>query len=106
MEELNFVNPKIKESAFKDEDKTMKTYKIDENTLKSFMAYVHYSDLVDYLKEAEQNTKEQYIADCIGFLPWAQGLDNNDILSLIEERNYDIPDLINDQVEAFWEVID
>ena len=36
-------------------------------------------------------------------LPWNEGRSIDDMIKIIDEEDYDIDDLIQDQIDAFWE---
>lgn len=85
----------------------MKQYLIDEDTLRELLHAEHTlsileRDGVDNWQWYMEGRKE-YLADCIGELPWNEGKTINELNEILEEEDYDIDNLIDDEIEAFWE---
>ena len=84
-----------------------KQYLIDADTLRGLLYGRHKlailaRDEVDtwsrYMK-----SKKEYLVECASMLPWNEGRSNEDLMAQIEDENYQIISLVNDQINAFWE---
>ena len=54
--------------------------------------------------EDEYSTGERFeMAKLMCELPWNQGRSIDDMLKIIDEEDYDVEQLIQDQIDAFWE---
>ena len=84
-----------------------KQYIIDEDTLRELLHAGHTlaileRDGVDNWQWYMEGRKE-YLADCLGELPWNEGRTYTDLQEIVEEEDYDIDRLVDDEIEAFWE---
>ena len=43
------------------------------------------------------------MATALANLPWNEGRSIDDMLKILDEEEYDVEDLIQDQIDAFWE---
>ena len=43
------------------------------------------------------------MAKCMLNLPWNEGRTIDDMMKIIDEEEYEVEDLIQDQIDAFWE---
>lgn len=83
-----------------------KQYLIDEDTLRELLYNSHKlaileQDGVDnWSWYMEGRTK--YLAECAAMLPWNEGRSTEDLMPLIEEEDYYIDDLVDDEICAFW----
>ena len=85
----------------------MKQYLIDKDTLKDLLTAAHYyaileRDGVDNWEWYMEGRKE-YLLEGIREMPWHQGKSWEDLEQYIEEEGYMVSDLVNDEIEAFWE---
>ena len=85
----------------------MKQYLIDEDTLRELLRAGHVlaileRDGVDNWQWYMEGRKE-YLTDCLGELPWNDGRTYDDLQEIVEEEDYDIDRLVDDEIEAFWE---
>ena len=88
----------------------MKQYLIDEDTLRELLRAEHTlaileRDGVDNWEWCMESRKE-YLAYCIGELPWNEGKTYADLQEIVEEEDYDIDNLVDDEIEAFWEAVE
>ena len=70
---------------------------IDEDTLRELLRAGH------ILAILEQYSREEYLADCLRELPWNEGKTIEELNEIVEEEDYSIDNLVDDQIEAFWE---
>ena len=85
----------------------MKQYLIDEDTLRELLRAGHVlaileRDGVDNWQWYMEGRKE-YLTDCLGELPWNDGKTYADLQEIVEEEDYDVDRLVDDEIEAFWE---
>ena len=87
-----------------------KQYLIDEDTLKELLFNSHQREILardnvdnwwGYMK-----ARTQYLAECASMLPWNEGRSIEDLMTQIEKEYYYIDDLVDDQINAFWEEYD
>lgn len=84
-----------------------KQYLIDEDTLRDLLTAAHYyaileRDGVDNWTWYMEGRKE-YVVEGIREMPWHEGKSWEELEKYIEEEGYMVPDLVNDEIEAFWE---
>ena len=84
-----------------------KQYLIDEETLRELLRAAHTLTILE--RDGVDNWswymegRNEYLIDCIGELPWNDGKDYADLQEIVEEEDYDIDNLVDDEIEAFWE---
>ena len=84
-----------------------KQYLIDEDTLRNFLRAGHTLAILE--RSGVDNwwgwmdSMEEYLIDCLWELPWNEGKTNEDLKEIVDEEDYDIDRLVDDQIEAFWE---
>ena len=84
-----------------------KQYLIDEDTLKELLYASHKLEILE--RDGVDNWswymegRTQYLAECASMLPWNEGRSDKDLMAQIEEEDYYIDDLVEDQINAFWE---
>lgn len=82
-------------------------YLIDEDTLKELLYASHKLEILD--RDGVDNWswymegRTQYLAECASMLPWNEGRSDEDLMVQIEDEDYYIGDLVDDQIKAFWE---
>lgn len=87
-----------------------KQYLIDEDTLKELLFASHKLEILE--RDGVDNwwgymeSRTEYLTECAIMLPWNCDKPYDKITAQIEEEDYDIDDLVNDQIEAFWEEYD
>lgn len=85
----------------------MKQYLIDEDTLRELLRAGHTLAILerDGVNKWEwyMEGREEYLADCLRELPWNEGKAYTDLQEIVEEEGYDIDNLVDDEIEAFWE---
>lgn len=87
-----------------------KQYLIDEDTLKELLWDSHRLAIVeregadDYKRYIE--SRNEYLAECAAMLPWNEGRSVEDLMAQIVDEDYYIDDLVEDQINAFWEEYD
>ena len=84
-----------------------KQYLIDEDTLRELLRAGHTlaileRDGVDNWQWYMEGRKE-YLTDCLGELPWNDGKTYADLQEIVEEEDYDVDRLVDDEINAFWE---
>ena len=87
-----------------------KQYLIDEDTLRELLRAGHTlaileRDGVDNWQWYMEGRKE-YLTDCLGELPWNDGRTYADLQEIVEEEDYDVDRLVDDEINAFWEEYD
>ena len=84
-----------------------KQYLIDEDTLKELLYASHKLEILE--RDGVDNWswymegRNQYLAENATMLPWNEGRSDADLMEQIEEEGYYIQDLVDDQIDAFWE---
>jgi hypothetical protein len=83
-----------------------KQYLIDEDTLRDLLHDSHKlaileRDGVDSWEWCMESRKE-YLAECAAMLPWNEGRSAEDLMTQFD-KGYYISDLVDEQIEAFWE---
>lgn len=87
-----------------------KQYLIDEVILKKLLYAYHKLEILE--RDGVDNWswymegRTQYLAECVSMLPWNEGRSVKDLMAQIEDGDYDIDDLVNDQISVFWEEYD
>ena len=87
-----------------------KQYLIDEDTLKALLYDSHKLAILD--RDGVDNWRwymegrNQYLAECASKLPWNEGRSVEDLMAQIADEDYYIDDLVEDQINAFWEAYD
>ena len=85
----------------------MKQYLIDEETLRELLRAGHTLAILE--RDGVDNWwgwmegREEYLTDCLRELPWNEGKTYADLNEIVEEEDYDIDNLVDDEIEAFWE---
>lgn len=86
-----------------------KQYLIDEDTLKELLYASHKLEILE--RDGVDNWcwymegRTEYLAECAARLPWNEGRSDKDLMAQIEEEDYYIDDLVEDQIKAFWEAV-
>ena len=84
-----------------------KQYLIDEDHLRTLLEAVHILAILTrdgvYNWWGCMENKEEYLTDCIAELPWNKRKTIGELVDIIREEGYDIDDLVDDQIVAFWE---
>ena len=84
-----------------------KQYLIDEDTLRELLNDSHKLAILE--RDGVDNWSwymagyEEYVAECAAKLPWNEGRSAEDMKEQFEEEDYYIDDLVEDQINAFWE---
>ena len=84
-----------------------KQYLIDEDTLRELLHAAHTLAILE--RDGVDNWwgwmegRTDYLAQCIGELPWNEGKTWADLQEIVEEEDYDIDRLVDEEIEAFWE---
>ena len=84
-----------------------KQYLIDEGTLRELLHAAHKLAILE--RDGVDNWnwymegREEYLTDCLRELPWNEGKTYADLQEIVEEEDYDIDNLVDDEIEAFWE---
>lgn len=84
-----------------------KQYLIDEDTLRELLHDSHKLAILE--RDGVDNWswymegRTQYLAECAAMLPWNEGRDVEDLMGQVEEEDYYIDDLVDDEMAAFWE---
>lgn len=79
-------------------------YKINGATLHHLLVdNFKYETLCLYGEEEYANGIRFEMAKAMSYLPWNEGRSIDDMIKIIDEEEYDIEDLIQDQINAFWE---
>ena len=86
----------------------MKQYLIDEDTLRELLHAAHTLAILKRRNSVDSwqswmKDRKEYFIDCIGELPWNEGKTYADLQEIVEEEDYDIDNLVDDEIEAFWE---
>jgi hypothetical protein len=87
-----------------------KQYLIDEDTLKDLLTVAHYYAILE--RDGVDNWewymegRRDYLLEGIREMPWHQGKSWEDLEQYIEEEGYMVSDLVNDEIEAFWEAVE
>jgi hypothetical protein len=87
-----------------------KQYLIDEDTLKELLYASHKLEILE--RDGVDNWswymegRTQYLAECASTLPWNEGKSVEELMAQIEEEDYYIDDLVEDQISVFWEEYD
>lgn len=84
-----------------------KQYLIDEDTLRELLTAAHYyaileRDGVDNWEWYMESRKE-YLVEGIREMPWHEGKSWEELEKYVKEERYTVPDLVNNEIEAFWE---
>ena len=85
----------------------MKQYIIDEDTLRELLRAGHILAILE--RDGVDNWwgwmegREEYLVDCLGELPWNDGKTYADLQEIVEEEDYDVDRLVEDEINAFWE---
>ena len=86
-----------------------KQYLIDEDTLRELLRAGHTLAILE--RDGVDNwwgwmdSREEYFADCLREFPWNEGKTYADLQEIVEEEDYDINRLIDDELVAFWEAV-
>ena len=84
-----------------------KQYLIDEDTLKELLYASHKLEILE--RDGVDNWnwymegRTQYLADCLRELPWNEGKTTEELNEIVEEEDYSIDNLVDDEINAFWE---
>ena len=85
----------------------MKQYLIDEETLRELLHAGHVLSILE--RDGVDNWwgwmegREEYLTDCLRELPWNEGKTIEELNEIVEEEDYSIDNLVDDEIEAFWE---
>ena len=84
-----------------------KQYLIDEDTLKDLLTAAHYYAILEHDGvdnwEWYMESRKEYLIEGIREMPWHQGKSWEDLEQYIKEEGYMVSDLVDDEIEAFWE---
>ena len=86
-----------------------KQYLIDEDILRELLYDSHKLAILE--RDGANNwewcmeSRKEYLAECAAMLPWNEGRSVEDLMAQIEEEDYYIDDLVDDEMCAFWEPI-
>ena len=85
-----------------------KQYLIDEDTLKELLRDSHKLAILE--RDGVDNwtwymtSLEEYLAECAVMLPWNEGRTTEDLIrQFYNEESYYIDNLVDDEIDAFWE---
>lgn len=82
----------------------MAKYEIDEVTLQHLLVdNFKYETLCYYGEEEYSRGIRDEMARAMLELPWNQGRSIEDMYHIIDEEEYDVEHLVEDQIKAFWE---
>lgn len=91
-----------------------KQYLIDEGTLRELLYDSHKLAILE--RDGVDNWQwymesyDEYLADCAAMLPWNEGKSAEDIKEQFKDEDgyydYGINNLVDDQLEAFWEAVE
>lgn len=87
-----------------------KQYLIDEDTLRALLIDSHTLNILE--RDGVDSwcgwmeSEDEHLIECAGMLPWNEGKSHDDLRELVVSEDYTIDDLVNDQIEAFWEEYD
>lgn len=85
----------------------MKQYLIDEDTLRELLLAAHTLSILE--RDGVDNWwgwmegREDYLAENAAMLPWNEGKSVDDVMEEVLSEDYDVDDLVDDQIAAFWE---
>ena len=65
-----------------------------------------YETLCRYGEEGYAHGERFELMRAMVELPWNEGRSINDMVAIIDEEDYDIEQLVSDQIDAFWEEYD
>ena len=85
-----------------------KQYLIDEGTLRGLLYDSHKLAILE--RDGVDNWQwymesyDEYLTECAAMLPWNEGRSAEDIKQQFddEDDDYDINNLVSDQIDAFW----
>ena len=82
----------------------MAKYEIDGVTLQHLLVdNFKYETLCYYGEEEYSRGIREEMAKAMLELPWNQGRSRKDMLRIIDEEEYDVEQLVQDQIDTFWE---
>ena len=82
----------------------MARYEIDGATLHHLLVDNFKYETLCLYGEDEYSIGERFeMAKLMCELPWNQGRSIDDMLKIIDEEDYDVEQLIQDQIDTFWE---
>ena len=82
----------------------MAKYKIDGAILQHLLIDNFKYETLCLYGEDDYATGERFeMAKCMLNLPWNEGCTIDDMCKIIDEEEYDVERLIQDQIDAFWE---
>ena len=82
----------------------MAKYEIDGVTLHHLLVDNFKYETLCLYGEDEYSIGERFeMAKLMCELPWNQGRSIDDMLKIIDEEDYDVEQLIQDQIDTFWE---
>ena len=82
----------------------MARYEIDGATLHHLLVDNFKYETLCLYGEDEYSVGERFeMAKLMCELPWNQGRSIDDMLKIIDEEDYDVEQLIQDQIDTFWE---
>ena len=80
-----------------------KQYLIDEDTLRKLLFDSHSLAISERDCVDNWSWYSEYLTECAAMLPWNCDKTYDKIKTQIEEEDYCIENLVDDQIEAFWE---
>ena len=90
-----------------------KQYLIDEGTLRELLYDSHKLAILE--RDGVDNWQwymesyDEYLSECAAMLPWNEGKSAEDIIEGFKDEDgyydYGINNLVDDQIEAFWEAV-
>ena len=84
-----------------------KQYLIDEDALRELLVAMHTLSILE--RDGVDNWwgwmegREEYLAESAAMLPWNAGKSVDDVMEEVLQEDYDVDDLVDDQIAAFWE---
>ena len=82
----------------------MAKYKIDGTVLLHLLVdNFKYETFCLYGEDDYAIGERTEMAKCMLNLPWNEGRSIDDMMKILDEEEYDVEDLIQDQIDVFWE---
>jgi hypothetical protein len=87
-----------------------KKYIIDEDTLRALLVDSHTINILE--RDGVDNwwgwmeSADDHLIECASMLPWNKDKSYDDLREMVVGEDYTIDDLVDDQINAFWEEYD